>query len=293
MNPQIQCAFAAHNILGETPLWCASTQTLWWLDIDGCKLHSLKPHSGTHAKYGFDCRFAGSLALRRGGGLLIALDGSLFCFDPTNGILQPFVVIEQPELDTRLNDGRCDARGRFWVGSMDNMLSRPSGSLYRVDPEGRATRIFSDVIVSNTIAISPDNKTLYFSDTRRFVTWAFDLDVESGCLSNRRVFVDYTETKERPDGACVDAEGFLWNAIFAGGRIVRYSPDGLLDRTIELPVTNPTCICFGGKDLRTLYITTARKFLSEEQLAKEPLAGSVLAIDVDVQGLPEAEFGNE
>ncbi len=292
MNPQIQCAFAARNILGETPLWCASTQTLWWLDIDACKLHSLKPYAETHVEYGFEGRFTGSLALRRGGGLLIALDGSLCCFDPTNGELQPFAEIEKPELDTRLNDGRCDARGRFWVGSMDNMLSRPSGSLYRVDPDGRVERQFGDVIVSNTIALSPDNKTLYFSDTRRFITWAFDLDVETGRLGERRVFVDYTAAKERPDGACVDAEGFLWNAIFAGGRIVRYSPDGQLDRTIKLPVTNPTCLCFGGKDLQTLYITTARKFLSEEQLATEPLAGSILAIDVETQGIPEAEFGN-
>ena len=291
MIPDIRCAYMARNVLGETPLWCGATQTIWWLDIDGCKLHGLQPDSGTHVEHSFDCRFAGSLALRAQGGLLIALDGNLFTFDPERGALQPFVQVEPEHLDTRLNDGRCDARGRLWVGSMDNQLTRPNGAFYRIDPDGTVVRQFGDVIVSNTIAIAPDQKTLYFSDTRRFITWAFDLDVEEGRLANRRIFADYTSTNERPDGACVDAEGFLWNAMFASGRIVRHAPDGRLDRVIELPVTNPTCVCFGGPELRTLYVTTARKFLSEAQLHNEPLAGSLLAIEVDVQGFPEATFG--
>ena len=291
MSADIRCAYKARDMLGETPLWCEATQTLWWLDIDGCKLHGLQPHSGAHAEYTFDCRFAGSLALRAQGGLLIALDGDLFTFDPERRVLQPFAQVEPAHLDTRLNDGRCDARGRFWVGSMDNQLARPTAAFYRIDPDGTVVRQFGDVIVSNTVAIAPDQKTLYFSDTRRFVTWAFDLDIEEGRLANRRIFADYTSENARPDGACVDAEGFLWNAIFAGGRIVRHAPDGRLDRIIELPVTNPTCVCFGGPELRTLYVTTARKFLGEAQLHNEPLAGSLLAIEVDVRGFPEATFG--
>jgi sugar lactone lactonase YvrE len=291
MIADIRCAFETRDTLGETPLWCEKTQTLWWLDIDGCKLHCLQPQSGKHAEYHFDCNFVGSLALRSQGGLLIALDRALHTFDPASGKLHPFVQVESEHQDTRLNDGRCDARGRFWVGSMDNQLSRPSGAFYRIDPDGNVVRMFGDVIVSNTIAMAPDQKTLYFSDTRRYITWAFDLDVEKGRIGNRRIFVDYTSTNERPDGACIDAEGFLWNAMFAGGRVVRHAPDGRLDRTIELPVTNPTCVCFGGPDLRTLYVTTGRKFLSEEQLRNEPLAGALLAIDVDVEGLPEATFG--
>lgn len=287
----IRCVFNARDALGESPLWCGETQRLWWLDIDACKLHGFHPKSGQHVEHGFDCHFLGSLALRSQGGLLLALDLALHTFDPAGGELRPFVQVEAANLDNRLNDGRCDARGRFWVGTMDNQLSRPNGALYRVDPDGAVVRLFGDVIVSNTIAVSPDQKTFYFSDTRRYTTWAFDFDVEQGRLANRRIFVDYTGIGDRPDGACVDAEGYVWNAIFAGGRVVRYAPDGRVDRTIKLPVTNPTCVCLGGPELRTLYITTARKFLTDRQLAAEPLAGAVLAVDVDVEGLPEATFG--
>lgn len=174
---------------------------------------------------------------------------------------------------------------------MDNQLHRPSGSLYRVDPDGGVQAMFGDVIVTNTIALSPAQDRLYFSDTRRFTTWQFDLDLNAGTLANRRVFVDHTTSKTRPDGACVDAQGYVWNAIFGGGRLVRFTPAGEVDRVVELPVTNPTCVCLGGEDLKTLFITTARKFLSREKLRNEPLAGSVLAIDVDVPGLPEYPFG--
>jgi len=279
----------AQNILGETPLWCQATQALWWLDIDSAKLHRFRPSSNQHDSFLFNARFVGSLALRAKGGLLIALDLALHTFDPETGDLKLFCQVEPREIDNRLNDGRCDARGRFWVGTMDNQLSRPNGALYRVDPDGTVTRMFGDVIVSNAVAVSPDQKTLYFSDTRRFTMWAFDLD-ETGQLSNRRVFADYTQTGERPDGACVDAEGFIWNVIFAGGRVVRYSPDGRIDRRIELPVTNPTCVCFGGDNYQTLYVTSARKFLTESRLQAEPLAGALLALEVGIQGLPESKF---
>src|SRR5262249_8397895 len=132
---------------------------------------------------------------------------------------------------------------------------------------------------------------LYFSDTRRFTTWQFDLNVRTGELSNRRIFVDHAATNSRPDGACVDTDGYLWNAIFAEGRVVRYAPDGTVDAIVEVPATNPTCVCLGGKDLKTLYITTARKFLDRRQLRSEPLTGALLAIDVTTPGLPESRFG--
>jgi sugar lactone lactonase YvrE len=174
---------------------------------------------------------------------------------------------------------------------MDNGLSRPNGSLYRIDTDGVATRVESGIIVSNGIAFSPDGKTLYFTDTRRYTSYAYDLDLDDGIVTNRRVFAEYSATGDRPDGACVDVDGCLWAAFFAGGRIVRYRPDGQIDRSIALPVTNPTCLAFGGRDLKTLYVTTARKFLSDAQLASEPLAGALLAIEGVGQGLPEHRFG--
>lgn len=287
----VRCVFRANDHLGETPLWCGATQSLWWIDIERPKLHRLYPATGVHEAIGVDCEYLGSLALRKDGRLLLARDLALETFDPRTRQFQPVCQVETVGSGNRLNDGRCDSQGRFWVGSMDNGLSRPSGSFYRIDPDGSAHRQFGDIIVTNSVVLSPDGRTLYMSDTRRFILWAFDFDPDEGVLSSRRVFADHTATGDRPDGACVDAEGFIWNAIFAGGRVVRYAPDGRIDRVVPVPVTNPTCVCFGGPDLRTLYITTARKFLTEAQLAAEPLAGALLAFEPGVRGLPEARFG--
>lgn len=288
--PDIRTVIHTQDRLGETPLWCERTQTLWWIDIENPTLHCFLPATGFHRAFPMPGSFLGCLALRETGGLMVAIDRVLHFFDPATEKLTLFSRVEGDDLDNRLNDGRCDTKGRFWVGSMDNQLHRPNGSFYRIDPDGTATRLFGDIIVTNTICVSPDGRTLYMSDTRRFIIWAFDVEADGG-LANRRIFVDHSATKDRPDGACVDAEGYIWNAIFAGGRVVRYAPDGHIDRLIALPVTNPTCVCFGGPDLGTLYVTTARKFLSPEQLAAEPLAGALLALDVGIKGLPEARFG--
>lgn len=288
----LRCVAPSQDQLGETPLWCEQTASLLWIDIDRALLHRLHPASGRRDSFQFAVRTLGGLALRREpGSVLLALETSLHIFDLGSGRLSRLAEIEPASLDTRLNDGRCDAQGNLWIGSMDNGLAAPSGSFYRVGADGQVARQFGDVIVSNTVAIAPDQHTLYFSDTRRYLTWAFDLNPDDGTLSNRRVFVDHRARSERPDGACVDREGALWVAIFAGGRVDRYSATGQLLRSIPLPVTNPTCVCLGGPEFRTLFITTARKFLSAERLAQEPLAGSVLAVDVEAPGLPEQRFG--
>ncbi len=291
-TPVVRCAIPGQDMLGETPLWCEATQSLLWLDIDSGKLQRFHPASGRQDAFSFDAKYAGSLALMRAPGrVLLGLDVGLHVFDLATGALTLLCQVEPAECDNRLNDGRCDAQGRLWVGTMDNQLHRPNGALYRIDPSGHVQQMLGEVIVSNTLAISPAQDRLYFSDTRRYTTWAFDLDVGQGTLSGQRVFVDHTAERMRPDGACVDAQGYLWNAIFAAGRVVRYTPDGQVDRVIALPVTNPTCVCLGGPEFKTLYITTARKFLGRDQLRREPLAGSVLAVEVDVPGLAEQRFG--
>ena len=291
MPSSVECVVNARDQLGETPLWCPRSRRVWWIDIERPKLQSVDPASGRHEVFSFDSTFLGSLALHAAGGFLVALDNTLHRFDPTTGQKERIAQVEPTSAGTRLNDGRCDSNGRFWVGTMDAAIERPLGSFYRVDAPGETTRLFGDIIVTNSVAISPDSRTLYMSDTRRFVLWAFDLDVGDGVLSNRRVFADYTTTSGRPDGACVDSEGCLWNAVFAGRRVMRYTPVGSIDRVIELPVTNPTCICFGDADLSTLYISTATKMIEPGVLAQETLAGALLACRVGVKGLPEAMFG--
>lgn len=292
MSAGLRCVLPVQDFLGETPLWCVLTQSLLWLDIDSGRLQRFHPASGRHDTFEFDGRFVGSLALMpEPGRVLLGIDLELHVFDLATGQQRLLCQVETTGHDNRLNDGRCDAQGRLWVGTMDNKLQQPNGAFYRVDPDGTVHHQFGDVIVSNTVAFSPAHHTLYFSDTRRYMTWQFALDVQAGTLSRRSVFVDHTAGPTRPDGACVDSQGFVWNAIFAGSRVVRYSPAGQVDRVIELPVTNPTCVCLGGPTLNTLYVTSARKFLTRTALRNEPLAGSLLAIEVDTPGLAEHRFG--
>lgn len=287
---RIECAVESRDRLGETPLWCDRTERLWWIDIENPKLQSFDPGTGRHDSVALPGTYAGTQALTKAGDRLLAEDLTLYARDADTGNRCDLLAFEHG-LDNRLNDGRVDARGRFWVGTMDNALTRPNGALYRVDTDRTATRVEVDVIVSNGVAFSPDGKTLYFTDTRRYITYAYDLDLDDGSVRNRRIFADHSATGDRPDGACMDVDGCLWTAFFAGSRIVRYRPDGRIDRTIQLPVTNSTCLAFGGRNLKTLYVTTARKFLTPEQLSAEPLAGALLAIEGAGQGLPENRFG--
>lgn len=289
--PRIEVVVDKADQLGETPLWCDRTRKLWWLDIEKPKLQSHDPSTGAHDIIELPGTCAGTQALTVSGDRLLAEDLALYTRNLETGSRSDIVSVDAG-LDNRLNDGRVDARGRFWVGTMDNLLHRPNGSLFRINADGTATTVERDVIVSNGIAFSPDGRTLHFTDTRRHVSFAYDLDPDDGVVTNRRVFADHRSTGERPDGACVDVDGCIWMAFFAGGRIVRHRPDGSIDQTVRLPVTNPTCLCFGGADLKTLYVTTAAKFLTDAQRAVEPLAGALLALEGLGQGLPEHRFGS-
>ena len=214
----IDAVVSGADQLGETPLWCDQTRRLWWIDIERPKLQSYDPETGRADSVGLPGMFAGTQALTRGGERLLARDLTLYTRHIQSGAQRDVVTVELG-VDNRLNDGRVDARGRFWVGTMDNQLHRANGALYRVDPDGGAVKIESDVVVSNGIAFSPDGRTLYFTDTRRHLSYAYDLDLDDGMVTNRRVLADHTATGDRPDGACVDVDGCIWMAFFAGGRI--------------------------------------------------------------------------
>jgi sugar lactone lactonase YvrE len=180
-STSVQCAVPGNDLLGETPLWCDLTQSLLWLDIDGGRLQRFHPGTGRHDSFEFEQRYVGSLALTCDPAVvLLGIDLGLHLFNLGSGELRQLCQVEAPGIDNRLNDGRCDSRGRFWVGTMDNKLHRPNGAFYRVDPDGTVHRQFGEVIVSNTVAFSPAQDRLYFSDTRRFTTWRFDLDVAAG-----------------------------------------------------------------------------------------------------------------
>jgi sugar lactone lactonase YvrE len=288
---EIACVVEAYDALGECCLWCPTTRRVWWLDIPRPCLQSYDPVSREHRVYPLPGKYCGCAALRRSGGLVVALENGLHGFDPATGKLNLLVHAEPNEPGNRYNDGRCDRRGRLWIGTMDIGIRRASGSFYRVGADRAVLRLFDGITVPNSTAFSPDDRTLYFADTPRHVIWAFDFNLHAGMIGERRVFADLTARRGLPDGSCVDAEGFLWNAEYSGHRLTRYTPDGRADRTIELPVTNPTCCCFGGETLDTLYVTSATTAPKPGQATPAPMEGGLLALDVGVRGLPEAAFG--
>jgi sugar lactone lactonase YvrE len=282
----IAAAVAAQDVLGECCLWCAVTQRLWWIDIQKPCLQSYDPVHGERRVFPLPGRFCGCAALRQSGGFVLALDDGLHGFDPTSGRLELLLHAEPDRPGNRYNDGRCDRRGRLWIGTMNIDTHRPTGAFYRIGADRSARRVLDAFTIPNSTAFSPDDRTLYVADTPRHVIWAFDFDIDAGAIANRRVFADLAARHGNPDGSCVDAEGFLWNAEYGGHRLTRYAPDGRIDRALELPVTNPTCCCFGGETLDTLYVTSAGG-----ERPTSPLEGAVLALDVGVRGLPEAAFG--
>lgn len=277
----VEVAVKSNDQLGECPLWDPRSGLLWWLDILRPALQSYDPRTGNHRIYPLPGGNCGCAALRARGGLVLAMDTGLYAFDPAVGLGELLCQPEPDKPENRYNDGRCDRRGRLWIGTMHLSTEKPTGSFYSVAPALTVRCHAENLTVPNSTAFSPDDCTLYFADTPRHVIWAFDFDIDRGEISDRRAFVDLSGRKAYPDGSCIDADGFLWNAEYAGGRLVRYSPDGRVDRVIEVPVENPTCCCFGGDNLDTLYITSAAS----------SAPGSLLAIDVGGGGLPEAMFG--
>jgi sugar lactone lactonase YvrE len=276
------------DILGESPLWDEGEQALYWVDIRRPAIRRLDRASGRIETWNMP-DLVGSIALCTDGRLLAALPDKIVLFDPSTKRLDPFAVAPERIPGHRFNDGRCDCRGRFWVGTMHNVTRAPEGALYRVDQSGRFTAMHSGIHIPNSLAWSPDGGTMYFADSLLHTIFAYDFNSESGEMRGGRVFAK-TRPPAFPDGSAVDTEGFLWNAEFNGARVVRYAPDGRIDRVIEVPTKRPTCCAFGGPDLRTLYITTASQQMSAEELAKEPLAGALLSVEVDVRGLVEPRF---
>jgi sugar lactone lactonase YvrE len=289
---QIDCIVASNDLLGECPLWCNRTQRRWWADVLNARLHCFDPRTRDHGIYSPPFRRLGSIAFRQTGGLVLATERGLFSFDPEDGQTRLLVEVEPGKPTHRLNDGRCDRSGRFWVGSMSDGDLAPVGSLFRIGVDLDVKTMVEHAIIPNSIAFSPDDRTLYFADTRQFKIWAYSFDLAAGIISDRRVFADMGGWRGRPDGSCVDEDGFLWNASYAGGTIIRFDPNGVIDREIELPVSHPTCCCFGGSDFSTLFVTSARFPLSPAEAAMEPQAGGVFAIETSFRGLPEAMFGS-
>ena len=280
------------SLLGESPLWHPDEQALYWVDIPGRALHRWHPAGSVHTQWPLDAE-PGCCAALLGGGLLLAMRDGLWRFDTRSGQRQHLADPPYDPSRQRFNDGKADAQGRFWVGTIDD-ARQPDAALYRLDA-GQLSRVADGISVSNGLAFSPDGRRLLWADTKAHAVFAFELDPADGRLSGRRVLAQFAPRADgqplasyggRPDGAAMDAEGGYWVAMFEGQRLLRLAPDGSVMAELPLPVRCPTMPCFGGPDLMTLYITTARDHRPPDELAAQPLAGCVLQLKVDVPGLP-------
>lgn len=273
----------------ESPVWCVETQRLWFVDIKAPAVYRLNPVDGHIDRWAMP-EDVGSLALTRRGDLIVALRGSIARFDPQTGRITEIVRATHDTTTTRFNDGRCDRQGRFWVGSMYEPRSVAGGALFRLDVAGRLSMMQGGVTVANGSGFSPDGRTMYFADTPTCQVWASDLDPETGALSNRRCFVTMTETQGRPDGAAVDCEGHYWVAAVGGGQILRYCPTGVLDRAVAVPTRWPTMPAFGGRDMRTVFVTSLKYGRTPEEMAQWPDSGGLFAFEADAPGLVEPRY---
>lgn len=281
---EVKCVVNSADRLGEGPVWSAAEGRLYWFDIKGRRLAWYAPETDDRGAFDLPMR-ASAAAVRAQGGLLAATEKGLAVVDPDAGtiaVTQPYELGE----GFRTNDGKVDPEGRFWWSTMDDDGGKRPGSVFRTQPDGTTTRVLTGIHIPNTVSFSPDGRLLYMADSKRQTLFVH----ETADLSKVREFAHTRGTTASPDGSAVDAEGYLWNAQWGGWRVVRYAPDGRVDRVIQAPVEQPTSCAFGGPDLSTLYVTSAWDELSDEARAKQPLAGGLFAVDVGVKGLPIPVF---
>jgi L-arabinonolactonase len=277
------------NHHGEGILWNAADQRVWWTDIHGEALWSFDPATGASESQTVPGRI-GCFAPRRDGTFVAAFTDAFALYDPRTGRRDDIAAFE-PELpQTRLNDGRTDRQGRFIAGGIDERDLSPISSVWRLDPDLKLTRLFGSVRCANSTCFSPDGHTMYFADSPEGEIVAFDYDPDTGDLGRKRSIARIKPGTGVPDGSCVDAEGFIWNAVWQGYRVERFAPDGRLDMTIDVPVEKPTCVAFGGADLDTLFITTSRLDQDAGKLEREPKSGGLYAVKPGVKGLVDAPF---
>lgn len=276
------------DILGECPLWDERAQALLWVDIRRPAIRRLDAASGQVQSWPM-AELVGAIALVDDGRLLVAMGAELLLFDTATGHCEPLAALPQRIAGHRFNDGRCDRQGRFFVGTMHNQTRAPEGTLYRLQGRAALVPVLDGLCIPNSLAWSPDGATMYFADSLKHRIDAYRFDPASGSLAAPRVFATSTPPGF-PDGATVDAEGHLWSAQFNASCIVRYAPDGRIDRVIDMPVDKPTALAFGGPALDKLYITTASQHMRPDELAAQPLAGALLVLEPGVRGLPEPRF---
>lgn len=292
MSGQAEIVVDGHNLLGEGVVWSPAHGQVQWVDIIGQKFWTYQSSTGVAKAIALPERLACFAPLGQSR-IVAGFASGLAYFDLETGAREPIAAIEADRPTTRLNDGKLDRQGRLVFGTMDEAKTgaEPIGQVWSLAVGSPPRVLFSGVRISNSIAFSPDGRRMYFADTPTRTIFCFDYDDEDGAVSNRRVFAQTADGGGYPDGSTVDSEGCLWNAEWDGGRVVRYTPDGRIDRVVALPCSRATCCAFGGADLSTLFVTTAAAGLDDGRRAAEPHAGALFAVNVGVRGLADAPFG--
>ena len=278
-----------HCMVGEGPLWDVAEQALYFIDIVGKVVHRYDPRTSQTRSWNVG-QIIGSMALRAAGGGIVALKEGIFTLDFDSGNVELLASARHINPRAQMNDGKVDRRGRFVVGSGDSDLRncQPYGSLYSLHANGSLHELDREIAISNGPCWSPDDKTLYFSDSLPYRIYAYDYDIDSGKVANRRLFADTRELGGIPDGATVDTDGLMWMAICEGAKVVAFRPDGKVERTIDMPVKLPASVMFGGTHLDELYVTT----IDPRLLGREPDGGGDLFVitGLGARGIAESRY---
>jgi sugar lactone lactonase YvrE len=279
----------SENTLGEGPLWHSVHQMLYWVDIEKKVLNGFEPHTKRHRQWSVPKRI-GTVVQGSNGSLVLGLQGEVAALDPLTGQVRTLLELESNLPDNRCNDGKCDPAGRFWVGTMQLETKPKMGSLYCIDKDLRVQKVLTGLTIANGMGWSPEGEFMYFIDSADHNVRRYRYTRDHAILQEEKVILRFDN--ELPDGMCVDSEGMLWIGFWGGGRVGCYDPaTGRQLVDIEVPAPNVTSCCFGGKELTTLYITTAREGLTDEQLKQFPLSGSLFMCDLEVRGLNADIFG--
>lgn len=284
---EIMNVFSSQNILGEGPLWNVKEQAIYWVDIDGKKIQRFYPETRIYESFDVPVKVC-LMAFRKKGGMICGTEDGFYFWDPETQKMDFITHPEKGKKKARFNDGKVDRKGRLWAGTMT--FEGATSALYRMDADLDVKKMVTEVTISNGIGWSPDNSIMYYVDSLRYVINAFDYDLSTGMISNQRPFVQMDAEFGIPDGLTVDSEGYVWCAIYGAWKVMRYDLSGKAAAEIKMPVSKPSSCMFGGKDLDELYVTSIAEGLSEEEKAKEPMAGDLFMIKTDVKGLPESEF---
>lgn len=288
--PKVDIAVRERFVLGECPNWDAENNRLLWADIMGQKIHALSLADGARQSWGFESE-VGCFGLTDKGRWVVALKSDVILFDPETGAREKIASVDGNNPMSRTNDGKIGPDGAFWIGTMDqNAEKKPVAGLYRVTGDGTVEHKVGGVKISNGLAWSPDGRAMYHSDSRGPWVNRWEFDPQTGDIAKCARFLDLDDTLGRPDGAATDIEGCYWSAGVSAGNLNRFSPDGTLLMSIPVPAPSPTMPCFGGPDMKTIFLTSLTENYDQQKLDAYPEAGMVFSLRVDVAGVPVTKF---